>query len=606
MTRKYIPVLILLSVLVTGCHQQAPETGAESLFPHAALSLMPGGEPDNLEAYLPLHPGIIAWGSDPVHQELDRSRYASHVNAQKETGLQFIAGNVWMLTATERFLYAHPEYQEAVCVDLNGDRIVPGWLDSEYRGIKPWWGCTNHPDFRAHLEERAAVAIEGGANMLHLDDHMGTCAAALHSGGCFCSYCEAGFRKWLKAHYSADELRTKGITSLDSFTYAGFLKSEGIRTREAFISGGFNHAIPLYTDFIAYQRKAAADFVDRLGIVADSVAGKNIPVGVNSWNLTPEQLATSHHADYFSNEVQHYEKEDLVPPFVYLLGNALGKPVFSTGTGEDWIHMNTEMDPVRINRWIATAYAFGNYFMYAYRSWGFSEETGTRWTKVPVELFAPYFSFIHDNAALFDGYEPYVKTAVLYDNAAARNGDMRARDLCKKLHDANIPVSLAVRGDDWLQFETQPEALAGIAQLVVPSRLFGSNDLPAFAQRFKEEGSLVIAEDSSQIPDLLAPPIEINGAAGVWTLPRVAQKDGKEHLVIHLLNQDYLEATDEMVVKQSFELRIQKDFWPAAKNLGVNYYTPGGEVFQLETIENNNSITVTVPTLDVWGIVAFS
>jgi hypothetical protein len=183
---------------------------------------------------------------------------------------------------------------------------------------------------------------------------------------------------------------------------------------------------------------------------------------------------------------------------------------------------------------------------------------------------------------------------------------MRARDLCKILHDANIPVSLAVSGDDWLRFETPPEALDGIHQLVVPLELYESNDMPVFAQSFKDEGSLLLADDSLHIRDLVTSPLEIHGVTGVWTLPRVAKKDGQETLVVHLLNQETLEATNEMVVKQNFELRIQKDFLPFDHARKVKYYTPEGEALQIDVIEKNNEIIVTVPTLDVWGIVSFS
>ncbi|MEX2369479.1 MAG: hypothetical protein WD578_00630 [Bacteroidales bacterium] len=599
----HVYLLLPVFLILPGCSNMLQADEVDTVFNYSDISLMPEGEPRDFSLFGPLHPTVVAWGNDPIGYGMDQGRFKAYIQAYREMGIKLIASNVWMLTATERYMHLHPEFQSAVCYDIAGEPIVPGWLDSEYNGIRPWWGCTNHPLYRSLIRERAAIGIRGGANMLHLDDHMGTCAAALHSGGCFCEYCMQGFNQWMKNQYSNVELDSLGIDDQDSFDFATMVREAGFFTRSGYISGGFAGTVPLFNEFIAFQREAAATLVRELGDMVDSIAGKKIPVGVNSWNLDPSQLATSHYADYFSNEVQHYNMEDLVPPFVYLLGNALGKPVFSTGTGEDWIQILQNENPVRVARWIATAYAFGNYFMYSYNKWGFSEETGTLWYQIPVETFEPFFSFIHENRELFDGFEAFRQVAVLYDNEDFRLRDKGARDICRTLHYANIPTGLVVRGDVWLKADLTVKELLPYDYLILPKKTTLTDELKILIKPFAENEKLIRVSEETDPVKLITSPLQIRGAQKIWTLPRVKHRIGQtDEIVIHLLNQDYQEETDQMNKKENFEVSINNSIIGNIKKPRVSYYSPGGTIVHPHFSMEKDQMTVRIPVLDIWGI----
>ncbi|MFC2089616.1 hypothetical protein ACFLT1_02475 [Bacteroidota bacterium] len=590
-----------ISVLVS-CNNT--DTGIpESVFKKSYLSLMPEGEPENRYAFVPLHPSVIAWGGDPVHTKMNAEVFKKEIDEYKNIGLSLIASNVWMLTATDRYMHAHPEYQQAVCLDIAGEPIIPRWLDSEYQGVRPWWGCTNHPLFRSLVRQRASIGIEAGANMLHLDDHLGTCAAASHSGGCFCEYCVKGFNKWLEYNYEEERLADMGIHKLEDFNYKSFLHQEGFSTREEYMTGTYNNSIPYFDEFIAFQRYEAAAFVKELGDMADSIAGQHVPIGVNAYNLGPIQLATSHYADYFSNEVQHYDKEDLIPPFVYLLGSALDKPVFSTGTGEDWIRIMQKESPVRINRWIATAYAFGQYFMYSYNKWGFSEETGTQWYQIPMETYEPYFSFIHKHSFLFDQYKPYAVTAVLYDNASYRKGDYSSRSLVNNLHYMNIPVGLVATGDEWLKHSLSAKELESYTTLIIPETLELTGNLERTIAAFSENAQLLKYSNEIDLNKLIKSPIKVINAENVWTLPKTkTEKDGKTSVVIHLLNQNFDHDTEQMHPKIAVDLLVRKELTQAGKIKKLRYYSPDNKSIKLKYTSTDDGIIIRIPELDVWGI----
>ncbi|MBN1798084.1 MAG: hypothetical protein JW822_05890 [Spirochaetales bacterium] len=181
-----------------------------------------------------LHPGIVVWGSDPIFHINHLETYKKELQGFKDLGINMIACNVWLLTATEEYLYHNPEYREAVCRDITGTPIVPPWLDGQYKGVKPYWGCTNNPLFQELLIIKARLGMAHGATMLHLDDHLGTFSCAEFAGGCFCEYCLEGFRKWLAKKYTPQELSKKGIKDVTRFNYAELVKASGYTTKKAY------------------------------------------------------------------------------------------------------------------------------------------------------------------------------------------------------------------------------------------------------------------------------------------------------------------------------------------------------------------------------------
>lgn len=608
MLNRYALTSFLFMILsIPGCIDRDNGTESGNIrfdeLEHSYISLMPEGEPEDLSTYLPLSPSVVAWGNDPRNRLDQPQKIREKMTSYYDLGIKLQAVNVWMLTMTARHLYEHPEYQDATCLDIEGNHITPRWLDSEYKGVKSYWGCTNHPLFRENLIQRATAGITGGANILHLDDHLGTFAAADHSGGCFCNHCMEGFRDWLHENYSVQDLVSMGIEEIGSFNYREFVRSSGSTTLDEYMAAKSRGNIPLLEEFLTFQRESAADFVSELGSIADSIAGKSIPLGVNSWNLIPGQLATSHYADYFSNEVSHYNVEDLIPPMCYLLGNALGKPVFSTGTGEDWIQINHNPAPVRVQRWIATAYAFGNYFMYSWNKWGFSEETGTLWTRIPVSYYELFCSFITENSGLFDDYEAIGQVGILYDNTACRNGNWEVREICRELHYANIPIGLIVSGDEFLQFHTTQEQLEQFELIIVP----GSTDLNIKGQELLEpmirDDKVITWKNPGAVSERIKPFISLKNTEKVWAIPRIKSGSSGESVVIHLLNQDYDASKDKMILKENVEIFISDKLIGNSLETRIKLYAPGQPEKTLEFKPSRDGINITLPLLNLWAII---
>jgi len=68
-----------------------------------------------------------------------------------------------------------------------GERVTAPWMKS-FGGA--WWGCVNAPSFRKAFLDQATLALDAGAEVIHVDDP-GINAAAGRWGACYCEHCQA-------------------------------------------------------------------------------------------------------------------------------------------------------------------------------------------------------------------------------------------------------------------------------------------------------------------------------------------------------------------------------------------------------------------------------
>jgi hypothetical protein len=575
---------------------------------HSDIALMPEGTPDDYMAFAPLRPTVVAWGDDGISVldggEAARARLTEKFATYRKMGVRLMAANVFMLSPTAPYLHAHPELLDAICVDLWGEKIVPAWVaDHDYKGMKQWWGCTNNPLFQAQLLARMRAGLECGANIIHLDDHAGTFACASWGGGCFCRYCMEGFRAWLHAHADARELTATGVGEPATFDYRGFLAKRGYGDRKEFMTAVFNHKVPLWDKFLTFQREAEIAFIRRLQAEAARIVGRPVAFGVNSFNLIPVQVFDAHIVDFFANEVEHYDVEDLVPPVVYRLGEAIGRPTFATGAGWDWVKVGQSPSTMRVRGWIAEAYAFGQYFMYAWDKWAWSESTGTQTRKVDPEIFRPMFGFVSDHPGLFDGLETPATVGLLFDSATAARNHWDVREASKAMLDAGVSYGLAVSGDELLKWSLTRQELDKFRVIVLPKDINRGKVLNRLLASWQESGGILV-DRSAGNADLGTLPgrIEVKCDGRVWALPRVRPDASK--LVVHFLNRDYDPAKDKMKEKSAVVVTLQPASLggpPAIHH--VRYFEPGVEPRELKFQRGDGGIlTFELPSLDIWGI----
>ena len=250
--------------------------------------------------------------------------------------------------------------------------------------------------------------MAGGADGLHVDDHLGVAQAATAFGGGLCDYCVAGFRDYLKKNATAEQLEKAGVTDLDSFDYRDFIRKHATTLQQYKKVQG---KIPLMDLFRTYHLETAAEFVGELHKVGAEAAGHPILLSANACLPGERHAVVLKYLTHVVCEV-HYNARQGTGNLdgaigAFEMARRLGKPLAATAFGWDWSHVKATNAEELVRFWIALTYAHGQWFMapHPQRQWCFNNELGTHWYQAPVEEFAPLYRFIRKNAEWFDGFE---------------------------------------------------------------------------------------------------------------------------------------------------------------------------------------------------------
>lgn len=352
------------------------------------------------EAYEAYGATFVAWGGADSSEK---------VKVHRDLGIRS-TGSVWCLTAGAKALHDDPELREAVAVDIEGKPIPVPWLfDHVHEGQNTLFGNTNHPAFREHVRANVRRVMAGGADGLHVDDHLGVASPALWYGGAFDDWSVAGFRKYLAERAPKERLEAAGVEDLDAFEYRELVRRFASTADEVKRKAG---EIPLFDLWKAYHLDAAADFVEELRGVAAEAAGHPVLLSANA---CLGEAAHHHVVPRLTHVVcevwfdAHRGTASLDGALrSYAAADRLGRPLACTASGHDWAWVKERDAREIVKFWIALTYAHGQRFMVPHpsRQWCFDEKLGTHWYAAPVEAFAPLYRFVRESAAVLDGFEP--------------------------------------------------------------------------------------------------------------------------------------------------------------------------------------------------------
>ncbi|MBE3070681.1 MAG: hypothetical protein IMZ66_10650 [Planctomycetes bacterium] len=380
-----------------GPEAPASAAAAPPVLKHSDVAFMYAADEASYKAY---GATFVAWGG---------ANTAAEVKRHRDLGIR-CTGSMWCLTAGAENLAKDPALHDAVAKDIEGKPIAVPWLfDHVYQGQKTWFGCTNHPAFRAHAEREVQRTMAGGADGLHVDDHLGVAQAATAFGGGLCDHCIAAFREYLKEHATPEDLAKAGAGDLATFDFRDLIRKQATTRQEYMKVRG---RIPLMDHFDRFHLEAAAAFVGHLREVAARAAGHPVLLSANAWIVEERHRAVAKYLTHVVCEAEfHAEKgtADLsraLPNFE--VGRTLGKPVVVSASGQDYAFVKANKTEDLVRFWIALTYAHGQWFMVPHpqRQWCFTNELGTHWYAAPVEAYAPLYRFIRAQAEWFDGFEP--------------------------------------------------------------------------------------------------------------------------------------------------------------------------------------------------------
>lgn len=490
-------------------------------------------------------------------------------------------------------------------LDSDGDWIGVPWLQRRWRiPMASVYSPAARQWFLEHMDAIAAT----GPTALHFDEpSMGSYGLMSPGPGDFSDHAMTAFRDWLRAR--PEEVRqAASIDSLEGFDYRTVVREHGAGPRA-----------PLWREFVRFQLFTTVDFVRELRDRVRAGVGRDIPLSMNANPGSWIKLPFLELQDFMTTEVLHEARSRALPTdplLVYKLGDAVGQPVAATAHGHDWYEMKTDEHPLLVSGWIALGYALGHHLMIPARAWVMDPVTGSDTYRPDSDHYACMAGFIKHVAHLLDGYEALSVVAVVVGCDAVERSRDALRELAAQLADANIPFHVALEGNDLLARRVDAADLDGASVVLraVPALL------PAeAADRVAELAGdrPVMDHFGGPLPGSLPRPVRVEGAEGVWVLPRAVPGDPTAPVVVHLLNRDYDAEARQMTAKGPFTVSLDRRLFPGRGFRAALLHQPRllaelpQDAVLTETVPvglelADDRVRLSVPRLDLWGVVELS
>jgi len=539
---------------------------------------------------------VMGWAGRP-----DRA----HIRQAHQAGIRSFSVSVGWLTEFAGMVDYSDDFLDAAARNFAGEPFTVPWLwDHTHQGQPAWWFCSNAPLYRAFLESRLEQRMPLGPDGLHIDDYRGSSHTVTWLAGCFCRHCLAGFRRYLADTVPAEQLEHLGITDLETFDYRAFLQARGVTPEDYQSRRG---SLPLAQEFYTFHIRANSAYVGAYRRKAEDLHGGPLHLSVNSGLSNPQALAIAPQLSYFCCEV-HHGAENLKPTThpisIYKLGDGLDRPVASTASGQDWAFVAEQHKPALVRSWAALSYAFGHTLMAPHRQWCYTQEKGTHWYNGPEQEYAWLYRFVREQARLLDGYEAVAKVALVYDNAANRRGRGRIEPVCTALAERNIPFTVAVAGDNWLDDRITAAQLADYDAVITAC---DPRDMDHAQQQVleavRQDERLLQWPDDPRLAALAGSPITVEDAEPVMVVARAKPGDPDAPVVLHLLNRAYDGAEDKLLPRENLRLRIDPRTFPGRRFSRARFHRPRAEAIDLAMQSGDEGTEVKVPRLDLWGLV---
>jgi len=388
--------IAIVFAAVTSAENITTARPVEPVLKHSDVVFMYSSDEKAYKAY---GATFVAWGG---------ANTTASVKMHHALGIR-CTGSMWCLTAGAKTLYENAELREAVARDIEGKPVEVPWLfDHTYKDMKTYFGCTNHPAFREHIRREVRKAMAGGADGLHVDDHLGVAQAATAFGGGLCNYCIAGFREYLKKNATPEQLAKAGAKDLDKFDYRDLIRQYAT-TRDQYIKA--RRKIPLMDLFDRFHLETAAEIVRQLREVGAQAAGHPILLSANASLADKRHTVVAKYLTHVVCEVNFNARQGAAKfdraIEAFNVARQLDKPLAATASGWDWSHVKATNAEELVRFWIALTYAHGQWFMAPHprRQWCFNSQLGTHWYQAPIEAYAPLYQFVRANAKWFDDFE---------------------------------------------------------------------------------------------------------------------------------------------------------------------------------------------------------
>lgn len=505
-----------------------------------------------------------------------------------------------------------PGLQEAVCLDFNLTPIRTRWIKSLYKGRPVHFYCSNHPRYRAFLRHQVYLFTAAGADGIHVDDGGGALFAFNMGGGCFCRYCMAGFRDYLRAKYPPARLAALGIADLEHFDYRRVLL-EHADENESFQAARKRKEIPLAGDFHDFLVRSDVELFRSLQAMADKLSGRHIPMGWDNVDLQGSRAPYYGFLDVFITEInyQHFAvdgrgADTRLPPGVLVLNklsDALGKWYMPTPAPNSWRAAKTGNLTGLLQTWIAANYANGGLMRYPRKGWCFGDVG--RWYYPSKEEFEPIYDFVRTHRRLFDDYQAVEQVGLVFTQPSA-NPTSALKHATESLVNLNVPFGLLVAGNEWVPNRLLPADADRYEVLLLAAPVVLDAAQQRAVDEWKKRRPVLTVAPTDDVSRLLAgridPLVAVDGTSPVRLFPRAIPGNPAAPVVCHLVNWGYDAATNLTPPQQNVRLRLRTALAGGVRVTRVTYHTIGKPAQTLEYAVRGDVLHVTVPEVALWGV----
>lgn len=503
---------------------------------------------------------VVGWGGLaelPRHQQRVW-RQAERMHAE---GGRYV-GAISTLDATYETYIERPELANAAVIDIHGDPMIVPW---ESTVEEPrWWGNTNDPVWQAFLLEQGKALVDAGVDGIIIDEIEGTVTSAGY-GGSFGEPDMTQFREYLANRYMPQELRDQfDIKDIETFDYGKYVRDRGL-------AGTWMNSpweVPLYGEFMRFQRLAIVEFMTRLVNETKSYAqttyGREVAFTANVWGLYPHLLIFADLLDYYTVEYPYIEHG--YPPasqaiLEHKLARALGdKPAIllpNITTVADLVHRPSSSTLMSL--YIAESYASLGALMVPYGIYGWSEAGGPTWYYGDMSILAPSYRFVWDNPFLYKKLDSQAQVAVLYsfptDYHRGNWHHDRFRGLAYALLDGQVQYDIVPMGDNvWITDSFSLDRLEPYQLVFLPGAAYLSDAQVDLLLSFVAAGGTLVAWGDTGIYDEMGQETERPELETLTEPGTHAYGDGRFITMAEDLGERYLDAHDPTVRQQLVSL----------------------------------------------------
>ncbi len=497
--------------------------------------------------------------------------------------------------------------------DLNGNDIL--WTGTVHNGHAHSWQSHHGPEFLEWLKYQVDRIDLAPITHLMIDSQTSASRTLHWLGGDFSVHSMNNFREYLKEKYTTPELSALEINDIDNFNYRNFLLGKGF-TLNSYKQQAFriNGNIPLYDDFVYFQRQALNDVMDALFEYIDTKK-PGIAIGATTNLIEARGFVFSDRQTYLAGEFFHAHDVTTSPPFKpmlhYKAAEALNKTLIYFPYPDAFAALYDRSAPRQARGWIAQAYAMGSVFTIPGNIWLGS---GYPTWDPGWEVYADLYEFVHDNSELLDDYQAVSNVALAYSVYASllesgMDGSITARQTLKYLVEENISFDLKIFGDPDRPITPTTEQLEEYDAVVYDSDIqYLTAEQNAI---FSSTGAKAVSiNNPNGITQLLSWKIDVlseNTVSNdlISALPRMSSKTEAPY-VLHLLNRKYNASEDEAQTHDGISVKIPSATFPNAIT-GAKLHMPNKPSIDL-SLETNSGMTIlNIGTFDsCWGMIELS